>query len=82
MAARPLDGKVAIVTGAASPIGLGRAIALALVQAGARVAMLDTNKAWLDERVGKRPCLPTGARVSSLARPIQGLGQTTSTQRC
>src|SRR6266851_1894937 len=32
----PLDGKVAIVTGAASPIGLGHAIALAFVRAGAR----------------------------------------------
>ena len=40
----PLDGKVAIVTGAASPIGLGHAIALAFVRAGARVAMLDVKQ--------------------------------------
>ena len=45
----PLTGKVAIVTGAGSPIGLGRAMTLALVQAGARVAMLDVNKEWLEE---------------------------------
>ncbi len=38
-----LQGKVAIVTGAGSPIGLGRAMTLALVRAGARVAMLDFN---------------------------------------
>jgi NAD(P)-dependent dehydrogenase (short-subunit alcohol dehydrogenase family) len=41
---RPLDGKVAIVTGAGSSIGLGRAMTLALVEAGARVAMLDVDE--------------------------------------
>ena len=44
-----LSGKVAIVTGAGSPIGLGRAMTLALVRAGARVAMLDINKDWLEQ---------------------------------
>src|SRR5215467_12189545 len=39
VAERPLDGKVAIVTGAGSTIGFGRAMTLALVQAGARGAM-------------------------------------------
>ena len=34
-------GKVAIVTGAGSPIGIGHAITLGLIRAGARVAMLD-----------------------------------------
>ena len=51
MAQRPLDGKVAIVTGAASPIGLGRSIALALAGAGARIAMVDIDRAALDERL-------------------------------
>ena len=46
---RPLDGKVAIVTGAASPIGMGRSITTGLVRAGARVAMLDINDDWLDQ---------------------------------
>lgn len=45
----PLQGKVAIVTGAGSPIGLGHAITLGFVRAGARVAMLDINQAWLGE---------------------------------
>ena len=45
---RPLDGKIAIVTGAASPMGLGRAMTEALVRAGARVSMMDINPAWLD----------------------------------
>ena len=46
---RPLEGKVAIVTGAASPIGMGRSITTGLVRAGARVAMLDINDDWLDQ---------------------------------
>ena len=47
-----LSGKVAIVTGAGSPIGLGRAMTVALVRAGARVAMLDVNNDWLDQTAG------------------------------
>ena len=46
---KPLDGKVALVTGAGSPIGLGRHMTLALVRAGARVAMLDVNAEWLEQ---------------------------------
>src|SRR6187200_920086 len=44
---KPLFGKVAIVTGAASRIGLGHAMTLALVAAGARVAMMDINETAL-----------------------------------
>ncbi len=43
MTERPLTGKVAIVTGAGSTIGFGRAMTLALVRAGARVAMMDVD---------------------------------------
>ena len=49
----PLQGKVAIVTGAASPIGLGHAMTAALVRAGARVALLDVNDAWLAHSVAE-----------------------------
>lgn len=49
----PLNGKVAIVTGAGSPIGMGRAMTFALVQAGARVAMLDINQEWLEQSAGE-----------------------------
>ena len=49
----PLGGKVALVTGAGSPIGLGHAIALGLVRAGARVALVDINQEWLDRTVGE-----------------------------
>ena len=48
-ASEVLQGKVAIVTGAASPIGMGRSITTALVRAGARVAMLDINEDWLEQ---------------------------------
>lgn len=53
MSERPLQGKVAIVTGAGSPIGIGHAITLAFVRAGARVAMVDINRAWLDQSVNE-----------------------------
>ena len=49
MREKMLEGKVAIVTGAASPRGLGRAMTEALVRAGARVSMMDINQQWLDE---------------------------------
>ena len=53
MADRPLDGKVAIVTGAGSPIGIGHAMALGLVRAGARVALTDINQEWLDQTINE-----------------------------
>jgi 3-oxoacyl-[acyl-carrier protein] reductase len=46
-----LSGKVAIVTGAASPIGMGRAMALALVGAGARVGLADLDARGLADAV-------------------------------
>jgi NAD(P)-dependent dehydrogenase (short-subunit alcohol dehydrogenase family) len=47
MADKRLDGKVAIVTGAGG--GMGRVIALALIDAGARVAVLDVRHDGVDE---------------------------------
>lgn len=52
MADLRLDGKVALVTGAGSPIGMGRVIALAMLRAGARVAMLDVLVSTPVSRVG------------------------------
>jgi NAD(P)-dependent dehydrogenase (short-subunit alcohol dehydrogenase family) len=43
LAERTLEHRVAIVTGAGSEIGIGRAMTLALVGAGARVTMMDID---------------------------------------
>ncbi|MCY4654253.1 MAG: SDR family NAD(P)-dependent oxidoreductase [Dehalococcoidia bacterium] len=53
MAERPLEGKVAIITGAGSPIGIGHAITLGLARAGARVVLTDINQEWLAQTVGE-----------------------------
>ncbi|MDP7578708.1 MAG: SDR family oxidoreductase [SAR202 cluster bacterium] len=85
---KPLIGKVAIVTGAGSPTGLGRAMTLALVRAGARVAMLDINETWLEQsakdirKAGGDDCVllqqcdvsdPESAQ-EAVSRTIAGLG--------
>ena len=74
MAEGVLDGKVVIVTGAGSPIGMGREMSLALVGAGARVAMTDIDGASLDasandarEIGGDDRVLPIVADVTSYA---------------
>lgn len=53
------DDKVAVITGAGS--GIGRALAIQLAEAGARLALSDINRAALDETVGR---LPKGRRKS------------------
>ena len=65
MSEQPLQGEVVIVTGAGSTIGLGRAMTLALVKAGARVAMVDVDEGSLEQSagdaraVGGRDCVMT-----------------------
>ena len=80
---QPLQGKVAIVTGAGSPIGIGRAIAESFVRAGARVAMLDINRDWLDESardvgaIGGEGCvLPIIADVADYHAAEAAVGRT------
>ena len=84
-----LEGKIAIVTGAASPIGMGRSITTGLVRAGARVVMLDINQDWLDQTAndlrelgGDNAVLPIIADVtdpesveSAVARTIGEMGR-------
>jgi NAD(P)-dependent dehydrogenase (short-subunit alcohol dehydrogenase family) len=49
MADLRLDGKVVLVTGAASQLGLGYAMTVAIVKAGARVAMVDIAREPLEQ---------------------------------
>ena len=83
MAERPLQGKVAIITGAASPIGLGHAMTVALVRAGARVALLDVHDAWLAHSattmrmIGGEDCaLPLRVDITDPAAVAQAVHQT------
>ena len=78
-----LEGRIAIVTGAASPIGMGRSITTGLVRAGARVAMLDINEDWLDETAsvmqeigGDDAVLPIVADVTSPDSVAQAVERT------
>lgn len=72
MADRPLEGKVALVTGAGSPIGFGRRMTFALTAAGARVAMMDVSEEWVNRtadevraEAGQDSVLPIVESVSS-----------------
>jgi short-subunit dehydrogenase len=57
-----LQGKSVVLTGASS--GLGAALALTFAQAGAKLALLATNKERLDETAAR--CTETGAQVFSM----------------
>lgn len=59
MKADDMKGKVALVTGSAS--GLGRATAIKLAQAGAKVCLVDVNAAGLEETAALIE--PTGVEV-------------------
>lgn len=67
-----LAGKVALVTGAGSNPGMGRIMALAMIQAGAKVAMADVNSEALERSVsdareigGDDAAIPIVADVSN-----------------
>ncbi|MDE2838871.1 MAG: SDR family NAD(P)-dependent oxidoreductase [Chloroflexota bacterium] len=88
MADKPLDGKVALITGAGSSMGMGREMALALAEAGARVALMDINAEQLERNVndarevgGDGSALPIVGSVHSwddaqraVSETISGLG--------
>jgi 3-hydroxybutyrate dehydrogenase len=77
-----LTGKVAFVTGAAS--GLGKAIALEYVRAGAKVAIADINQAAADAtaaEIGKEKAIGLAADVTdeaqveaAVAKAVQAFG--------
>ena len=58
-----LQGQVAVITGAGQ--GIGEGIASRLAQAGARVAILDTNGAAAEEVAGRIKGLGLHCDVSS-----------------
>jgi NAD(P)-dependent dehydrogenase (short-subunit alcohol dehydrogenase family) len=79
----PLSGKVAIITGAGSPIGLGHAMAVGLASAGARVALVDLKADWLEHSandvraVGGQDCaLPVAADITDPAAVGRAVEQT------
>src|SRR3977135_1987734 len=85
-----LAGKVAIVTGAGSRvpggIGNGRATAVLFAREGARVALVDTNKEWVDETLDMIQ-REDGQAFVILADvtdppPSQGIGQQTVDRWC
>lgn len=59
-----LKGKVALVTGAGSPVGYGRAIALTLAEEGCDVAAADLNPGWAEETA--REIEKAGGRVMAV----------------
>ena len=63
MIARPLDGKVALVTGAGGT--MGRAVVRALVDDGCRVALVDIAEAAMQAQVRD-----LGSRVVAVACDI------------
>jgi NAD(P)-dependent dehydrogenase (short-subunit alcohol dehydrogenase family) len=63
--ARWFDGSTAVVTGGARGIGL--AIGLRLASAGARVLLLDLDKAALDEAVAAHPAASFATAAADLA---------------
>ena len=81
MADKPLEGKVALVTGAGSPIGFGRRMTFALTAAGARVAMVDISEEWVNRTAdevravaGKDSVLPIVESVGSWESAARAVG--------
>ena len=66
--AKPLDGKVAIVTGAGR--GLGRAMTLGLLDAGARVAGVELDAPALEETQGAAEDRSTGERLIGIGADV------------
>ena len=70
MAEGALRGRVAVVTGAGSPIGTGHAMAIALVRAGARVALLDLNQEWLTQSLQQIEEIGASGRALALVTDV------------
>jgi NAD(P)-dependent dehydrogenase (short-subunit alcohol dehydrogenase family) len=79
VAERPLENRVAIVTGAGSAIGFGRAMSLALVAAGARVTMMDIDAESLARSADE--ALEMGG-AGSVAQVVGDVGSPDDAQQC
>ena len=86
MATGLLNGKVALVTGAGSPIGMGRVIALAYAAAGAKIAMMDIDGRALEhtanqarEIAGDDAVATIIADISDWSDAVRAVQQTTKT---
>lgn len=62
-----LEGRTAVVTGAAS--GIGRAIALSLARRGCHLALADLNEAGLAETAAAAACVPVSTHRLDVAEP-------------
>src|SRR3546814_7602308 len=69
---QPFAGKVALVTGAARPRGIGRATALRLAQGGADVACLDIARPYTDAPAHGTA---SGDDLDSIVAEIEALGR-------
>ncbi len=69
-----LHGKVALVTGAGSDIGLGWHMAQALLQAGARVALMDIDSAALQQRLVEARALAGEASAVAMTADVREQG--------
>ena len=72
MATGPLEGKVALVTGAGSNIGMGRIMAMALLSAGARVTMMDVNEESLAQTANDARELAGDDAVHAVVGDVSG----------
>ena len=65
-----LSGKIAIVTGAGSDRGIGAAIALGLVRAGAKVAFVDIHRGFLDRNVAQANAIGGAKCATSIVADV------------
>jgi NAD(P)-dependent dehydrogenase (short-subunit alcohol dehydrogenase family) len=68
---KPLEGKIALITGASK--GLGKAMALALAEAGAGVALVSRDEAKLNEVAGQ--IRDAGGRAEAFAADVSDESQ-------
>ncbi len=74
---KPLEGKIALITGASK--GLGKAMALALAEAGARLALVSRDAATLEQAAAEARAL--GAEAEAFPADVSDEQQVASLER-